>query len=253
MIKKNALLVSIFFLFSFFAPLEKNHIRIYLIGDSTIAEKTTNKYPETGWGMPFLYFFDSTVTVYNRAMNGRSTRTFIEENRWNQINDSLQEGDYVLIQFGHNDAAKDKPERYTTPEQYRINLIRFIDETRSHKAIPVLLTPVARRKFDKNGQVEESHPVYADIVRDVAKEKNVLFIDLDEKSKALLASMGDENSKSLYLQLEPEENPNYPAGVKDNTHFNEVGARKMAQIVWKELKQICPELENHINKNLSKK
>ena len=253
MIKKNALLVSIFFLFSFFAPPEKNNIRIYLIGDSTIAEKTTNKYPETGWGMPFRYFFDSTVTVYNRAMNGRSTRTFIEENRWNEINDSLQDGDYVLIQFGHNDAAKDKPERYTTPEQYRINLIRFIDETLSHKAIPILLTPVARRKFDKNGQVEESHPVYADIVRAVAKEKHVLFIDLDEKSKALLASMGDENSKSLYLQLEPEENPNYPAGVKDNTHFNEVGARKMAQIVWKELKQICPELENHINKNLPKK
>lgn len=253
MYKRSALLVSIFFLFSFFAPPENRHIRIYLIGDSTIAEKKTSKYPETGWGMPFSHFFDTAVTVYNKAMNGRSTRTFIEENRWKEVDSSLQSGDYVLIQFGHNDAAKDKQDRYTSPEQYRANLIRFVDETRAHKAIPVLLTPVARRKFDKDGKVEESHPVYADIVRNVAAEKKVLFIDLDEKSKTLLSVMGAEKSKDLYLQLDPEENPNYPNGISDNTHFNEVGARKMAQIVWKELKQLCPELANHTNGNQQKK
>lgn len=246
------LLLVLPFIISFQALKEKK-IKVYLIGDSTIALKEEHKYPETGWGIPFQYFFDSSVTVINRAMNGRSTRTFINENRWQPIYDSLQPGDYVLIQFGHNDASKEKTERYTTPEDYKTNLKKFIRETRSKNAIPVLLTPVARRKFDKEGKVEESHPIYAALAREVATEEQLAFIDLNEKSKSLLQDFGEQNSKWLYLQLEPGENPNYPEGIKDNTHFSEMGARKIAQIVLNEIKKLNLGLAAHIYKPEPKK
>src|SRR6516162_6271678 len=94
----------------------KKKIKVWLIGDSTMANKETKAYPETGWGMPFVYFFDSTVVVDNRAKNGRSTKSFIEEGLWKPVEENLQEGDYVLIQFGHNDEVKEKVGRYTTPD-----------------------------------------------------------------------------------------------------------------------------------------
>jgi lysophospholipase L1-like esterase len=133
-----------------FVPLQKKHIKVYLIGDSTMAIKETKAYPETGWGMPFSIFFDSTVTVDNRAKNGRSSRTFIEEGLWKPVVDHLEEGDYVFIQFGHNDEVSTK-KSFTTEAEFKNNLERYITETRSKKAIPVLLTPVARRKFDSTG------------------------------------------------------------------------------------------------------
>jgi lysophospholipase L1-like esterase len=210
-------------------------ITVYLIGDSTIATKAKGAYPETGWGTPFASFFDSTVTVDNRAKNGRSTRTFLSENLWQPIHEQLKEGDYVFIQFGHNDESKEKTDRYTPPEQYKTNLSTFVTETRAKKANPVLLTPVSRRKFDANGKVLETHAEYSPLVLAVAKEMNVPVIDLDAKSRVLLQQFGEENSKLLFLQLEPGEHPNYPQGKIDNTHFNELGARKMAQLVLAEI------------------
>src|SRR5688572_19095287 len=195
--KKMALSIGILTLMSLDLPPKK--ITVYLIGDSTISIKETKAYPETGWGMPFANFFDSTVVVDNRAKNGRSTRTFISENRWQPVVDQLKEGDYVFIQFGHNDESKEKVDRYTTPEEYKRNLSRFIDETRAKKAIPVLLTPVARRRF-KDGVAQESHPEYSPLVRETAKDKSVAFIDLDVKSTALLQKYGEEKSKLLFLQ-----------------------------------------------------
>src|SRR5436853_4214580 len=112
----------------------KNKIKIFIAGDSTAANKEVKAYPETGWGMPFAYFFDSTVSVDNRAKNGRSTRTFISEGLWQKLIDDVHEGDYVFIQFGHNDESKEKTDRYTTPEEYKANLARLINETRAKKA-----------------------------------------------------------------------------------------------------------------------
>lgn len=229
--------------------LPQRKIAVYLIGDSTISIKETKAYPETGWGMPFASFFDSTVVVDNRAKNGRSTRTFISENRWQPIVDQLQEGDYVFIQFGHNDESKEKVDRYTTPEEYKKNLAKFIDESRGKKAIPVLLTPVARRKF-RDGIQQETHPEYSALVRQTAKEKNVAFIDLDVKSTTLLQKYGEEKSKLLFLQLEPGEHPNYPEGKNDNTHFNELGARVIAQLVLSEIRNSKLDLANRIIKPL---
>lgn len=228
-------------------------IKVYLIGDSTISVKETRAYPETGWGMPFVHFFDSSVVVDNRAKNGRSTRTFISENLWQPVADNLHKGDYVFIQFGHNDESIEKTERYTTTEQYRINLELFIQQTRNKKAIPVLLTPVSRRRFDKNGRALETHAGYSDVVRKIAAEQSVSCIDLDKKSQQLYQRLGQENSKLLFLQLKSGEHPNYPEGREDNTHFNELGARLIAQLVLEEIRNLNLELANRIVKSESKK
>lgn len=243
---KNLLSVCAFFLLSFVLAPAKKHIKVYLIGDSTMSQKEIKAFPETGWGMPFQYFFDTTVTVDNRAKNGRSTKTFISENLWQPVADGLQEGDYVFIQFGHNDESKEKVDRYTSPEDYKKNLVKFITETKERKAIPVLLTPVARRRFDAAGNVLESHEIYSPLVREVAKQYNVPLIDLDEKSKELLQQFGKEDSKWLFMQLDKNEHPNYPDGRNDNTHFNELGARKIAEIVLAEIKNLDLGLKDHI-------
>ena len=225
---------------------EKKKIKIFLAGDSTMSIKETKAYPETGWGMPFVHFWDTSVTVLNRARNGRSTKTFISEGLWKSVYYEAGEGDYVFIQFGHNDESVEKKERYATPDTFKMNLTRFIKETREKKATPVLLTPASRRKFDKEGNAIQTHEVYSALVREVAKEQNVSFIDLDEKSRALYQQFGPESSKLLFLQLQPGEHPNYPEGKNDNTHFNELGARLIAQIVLKEIKELKLDLADRI-------
>src|SRR5689334_4658868 len=231
--------------FSMFLP-EKKKIRIFLAGDSTMSIKETKAYPETGWGMPFAYFWDSTVKVVNKAKNGRSTKTFLSEGLWKSIYDEAGEGDYVFIQFGHNDESKEKGERYSTPDTFRMNLTKFIMETRKKKAIPVLFTPVSRRKFNAEGMAMPTHEIYSALTKEVAKEQNVLLIDLDEKSRALYQQFGPENSKLLFLQLKPGEHPNYPEGKEDNTHFNELGARLIAELILKEITAAIPDLAQRV-------
>ena len=210
---------------------QKQPITIFLAGDSTMAPKQPDKRPETGWGeMLGQLFKEGTVKIDNRAMNGRSTKTFISEGRWQAIIDDLKPGNYVFIQFGHNDESKDKGERYTPPADYRRNLIRFVHEVRTKNGNPVLLTPVVRRKFDTNGNFVDTHGEYPDIVRDVAKEQNVPLIDMHRKSEAMIKNLGVEDSRKLFLQLKPGENPNYPNGIEDNTHFNPFGAEVMAKL-----------------------
>lgn len=230
----------------FFAGIPPKKTSIWLCGDSTIAIKQTTAYPETGWGMPFVYFWDSSVQVNNLAKNGRSTKTFINELLWKQVIDGAQEGDYVFIQFGHNDESKEKTERYTAPEEFKANLTKFINEARALKAIPILFTPVSRRKFDALGTAQETHKIYSALVREVAAKENVLLVDLDTKSRALYQSFGKENSTLLFLQLKPGEHPNYPEGKIDNTHFNELGARLIAQMVLQEVKALNTNLNSHI-------
>lgn len=241
---RSLLLILIFFLLSFTNG-GKKKITVWLAGDSTMSIKETKAYPETGWGMPFVHFFDSSVVVKNIAKNGRSTRTFISEKLWQSIEKNLQEGDYVFIQFGHNDESKEKVDRYTTPEEYKANLVKFISEARNKKANPVLLTPVSRRKFKDTLQVP-THEIYSQLVKDVAKEQQVPLIDLDAKSMSLYQQFGSESSKLLFLQLKPGEHPNYPEGKTDNTHFNELGARLIAQIVLTGIKELKLELNERI-------
>ena len=160
----------------------------------------------------------------------------------------MQEGDYVLMQFGHNDEAKEEKykDRYTPVADYKINLIKFITETRAKKAIPVLITPVTRMRFNKDGKAEETHKEYTAAVWEVGKQTNTPVIDLDAKSRGLLQQFGPVNSKLLYMQLDSLEHPNYPNGQKDNTHFTEFGARRIAELVLAEIKNLKLELAERI-------
>ena len=220
-------------------------IKVYLIGDSTIAEKAENKFPEMGWGVPFSRFFYQNAQVDNRAKNGRSTQSFLNEKRWTAILDSIKPDDYVLIQFGHNDEIPTKKSA-TTPLQFQENLKKYVNETRSKKANPVLITPVARRKFDEKGKIIDTHKEYAQLVRQVADELGVPLIDLNGKSMELLQKFGDDQSKLLFLHLDENQNPNYPKGVLDDTHFNELGARYMAEIVSQQLQKIKSPLADYL-------
>jgi pectinesterase len=231
---------------AFMSPRDRK-ITIWMIGDSTMSIKEDKAWPETGWGVPFARFFDSSVIVSNHARNGRSTRTFITEGLWEKVINNVQPGDYVFIQFGHNDEVPAKASA-TKPEEFKTNLERFIRETRNKKASPVLFTPVARRKFDSTGKITGTHDQYAAIVRTVAKELRLPLIDMDIKSQQLLQQLGPESSRSLFLWLAPGENPNYPSGKQDDTHFNERGASMMAQLALSEMKNVLPELNKRIKK-----
>ena len=209
---------------------------VYLAGDSTMAQKLVTRRPETGWGEQLQQFFDiDAVRIENHARNGRSTRTFVSEGRWERIVGKLRTGDYVFIQFGHNDGAADRPDRYTPPDDYRANLVRFIAEVRSKQATPVLLTPVMRRRFDEQQKLQDSHGVYPDIVREVAKAQGLTLLDMHRDSAALLRELGAADSAKLFMILAPGENSNYPQGLNDNTHFTPAGALAMAKIAAQEI------------------
>ena len=202
-------------------------ITVWLAGDSTMAQKQPDKRPETGWGEALQPCFDSTVVhVANRAMNGRSTRSFVAEERWKAILDSLTPGDYVFIQFGHNDEKVGTP-NYSSPGDYRRNLLHFVDDVRSHGGHPVLFTPVVRRRFEGMHLVD-THGGYPDAARAAAAEARVPLVDMTRASAALVEPLGPDSSRTLWLHLEPGANPNYPAGVHDDTHFNPLGAQRMA-------------------------
>ena len=228
---------------------QKRPVTIFLAGDSTMAAKLPEKRPETGWGeMLGQHFRDGSVAIENRAVNGRSTKTFISEGRWQGIIDDLRKGDYVFIQFGHNDSSKDKGERYTPPEDYRKNLVRFIEEVRAKDTNPVLLTPVMRRRFDKEGKFYDTHGEYPEIARSVAREQNVPLIDMHRKSEAVIVRYGVEASRKLFLQLKPGENANYPNGVDDNTHFSPLGAEEIAKAAVEGIRESKIGLKNLLKK-----
>lgn len=218
-------------------PPQQQKIKVYMVGDSTMANKAANKFPETGWGQVFNEYFNNNVTILNHAQNGRSTKSFINEKRWQAVLDSLKQGDYVFIEFGHNDEKVEKPAVGTTLDEFRANLIKYVNEARAKKAIPVLLTPVERRSF-KDGQLADSHGKYPDVIREVAKEFKVPFIDMQLKSRATLVSAGEEPSAKLFLQGDSGVLANYPKGVKDNTHFNQDGAKTMAGLAAQGLKEL---------------
>lgn len=219
--------------------------QILMAGDSTMSIKETKDYPETGWGMPFATFFSEQVTIHNFAKNGRSTKTFRTEGLWKQLIDLTQAGDVVFIQFGHNDESESKVERYTTPQEYRLNLTNYINEVRLKQATPILLSPVSRRYFEDSGKIGETHP-YSIYVEQVAKETGVEYIDMDTITRDYFSALGDENSAIRFMHIKPGIHPNYPNGVKDNTHFNELGAREVAQLVLAALKQGQSPLMEHL-------
>ena len=177
----------------------------------------------------------NNVIVNNFAKNGRSTRTFIEEGLWNELIENTSQGDFVIIQFGHNDGVETKVQ-YTNPTQFRLNFTAFVAEVKNKGANPILCTPVARRKFDDKGKLVKTHGVYPEIIRSVAKQENVPLIDMEKVTSNWLQEEGIENSKKYFHKLIPGESKLYPNGLDDNTHFNELGARIVASLFINEIK-----------------
>jgi lysophospholipase L1-like esterase len=221
-------------------------ITVFTIGDSTMANKKAEVAPETGWCQVFSAFVDETVVIKNRAVNGRSTKSFITEGRWKAVLDSLQSGDYVFIQFGHNDQKIQDSTRYTEPfTSYRKNLERFVRETREKGATPILFTSIVRRKFE-NGFLTDTHGNYPMIVRQVAAEMNVPMIDLHLLTAGAVTALGDEASKSIYLWTPPIDK--FPEGRKDDTHLRVEGANLVAKLAAQQLILLDNSLAKRIKK-----
>ncbi len=205
---------------------------VFLVGDSTMADKPDpERNPERGWGQLLPRFLDERVRVRNVAVNGRSTRSFIDEGRWRAVVAELDSGDYVLVQFGHNDQKVEDPARYTNPYTgYRRNLERFVAEARARGATPVLFSPIVRRTFNAAGVLVDTHGAYPLVVRQVARETGTAFVDLQLLSEDLVREAGPEGSKRLYVWTAPGAFAMYPTGRQDDTHLSVAGATAVARL-----------------------
>lgn len=273
---KITLLLGLFIILTAFSPAKRN-ITIFTIGDSTMAnKKLEGGNPERGWGQMLSRYFTDGITIDNHAVNGRSSKSFIDEGRWDNVLSKIQKGDYVFIQFGHND-EKDDPKRHTDPgTTFDANLRKFVEETRAKGGIPVLFNSIVRRNFGKSGAdavadaikqddirngidpkapkevIEEgaklidTHGAYLDSPATVAKELNVTFIDLNSLTHKLVEDMGPEKSKELYLWVQPKTVPALPDGREDNTHLNVHGASIVAEMAAKAVAEAIPELAQYL-------
>lgn len=221
----------------------------FLVGDSTVADKPyANGNPEKGWGQVFPLYVQEGLKIENHAVNGRSTKSFRDEGRWDTVLKRLKKGDYVLIEFGHNDAKSEDPKRYAAPDtDYRQNLERCIAETRAKGAVPVLATPIVRRKFE-NGQLVDTHGRYPAVVREVAARHNVPLLDLEKQTRELVSRYGEEKSKALFLHISPAEYESLPQGRADDTHLSAYGAFRVADQVVEEIRTNLPGLVKFLKK-----
>ena len=230
----------------FMATSEQHVITIFMIGDSTMANKdTTHGKQERGWGMMLQECFDpQRVIIDNHAVNGRSSLSFINEGRWNKVLEKIHAGDYVIIQFGHND-EKPQPDRHTEPgSTFDANLARFVNESRQRGGIPILMNPVVRRNFAEAGDsLIDTHGLYRVVPRQVAKRLHVPFVDANRITHDLEQCMGREGSKRLHMWFLPDEHPSEPKGKQDNTHYNIYGARIVARLLADAICEAVPQLQ----------
>ena len=194
-------------------------VTVFMIGDSTMANKpgTAAENPERGWGQNFGQFFLKGVKVDNHARNGASTKSFRDAGLWAPVEEAMKDGDFVIIQFGHNDEKTDAA-RHTDPATtFKEALARFVAETRAKGAHPILGTPIARRVFDKDGNLTDTHGEYTSATRQIARELQVTLLDMNKASDALLRELGPAASLRLFLHFKPGVFTMYPEGRNDNT------------------------------------
>lgn len=208
-------------------------------GDSTVKQNDFTSFPQTGIGQGLPLYLKRDVQIKNFAQNGRSTKSFIAEGRLQAIEKIIKEGDFLFIQFGHNDEKPDE-ERHTEPfTTFQENLKKFIKVATDHQAYPVLITPLYRRLFQEDGQlVKDTHLNYPEAMISLGKELDVPVIDLCSVSKDLIQKTGDVRSRKWFMHLEPMEYPNYPEGKTDNTHLKYDGAVTFAGIIADELRKL---------------
>ena len=243
---------------------------IFIIGDSTAANKDISKGKlERGWGMALQCYFDDNIVVDNHAVNGRSSLSFLNEGRWDKVLQKMKPGDYVIIQFGHNDEKAPK-DRHTDPgSTFDYLLAKYVRETREHGGIPVLMNCVVRRNFakvapkndddealrnttfkDAQGLVEgdslvDTHGLYRVAPRDDAQRMNCHFVDANRITHDLEQGLGTEASKKLHMWFRPGEEPTEPKGKQDNTHYNVYGAHVVARLLADALCQEVPVLSKY--------
>jgi len=206
-------------------------IKLYVLGDSTAANYSKYELPKAGWAQILQEFFDSKkIIIVNRAVSGRSSKSFFDEKQWDNIYRILKPGDFVFIQFGHNDEKKDDPYRYTDPATtYKEYLKIYINQSREKGAIPVLFTPIHRNSW-ADGKIKDTHKEYSDAVRVLAIETDVPLIDLADKTKKLFEDMGQDKMNKIFMIFKPGEHPKLPNGIRDNTHLQENGAREISRL-----------------------
>jgi len=220
---KRALIILLLIIPAMTAP--KYRAVIHLAGDSTMADKPVDDNPERGWGQLLPLFFQPDIKIVNYARNGRSTKSFIDLGHWEQLLTNVQKGHYVFIQFGHNDQKESDTTRFAAARgAYRDNLIRMVADVRKAEGLPVLLTPVSRRKFDSRNRFVDQHGEYPDVVRELARELNVPLLDLHRNSMEKLSALGPVASEKLFLRAPAGYHASTWAGKCDNTHFNRLGA-----------------------------
>ena len=223
---------------------------IHLMGDSTMAEKDLSKgNPERGWGMMFQNFLDDGVKVINYAQNGRSTKSFIDRGLWDKVYNAIQPGDYVFIEFGHNDAKESDSTRYAAPRgAYQDNLRTFINGVREKGGNPVLLTPVARRWFKEGMLDRDCHGDYPAAMKEVAEQTGTPLLDVTTATLDWIEGLGDEASRPYFMHLEPGRYACAPEGKTDNTHTVASGARKVTEIICGLIKEQLPEIAEHLQR-----
>lgn len=200
-------------------------------GDSTVARNGPATYPQTGLGQGLLPYLKPEVRLLNLAVNGRSTKSFIDEQRMPEAYFALGEGDFFFIQFGHNDEKTEDPLRGTAPfGDFSLNLEKFVNVARNRGALPVLLTPVCRRHFEGTKLID-THWAYADAVRVTARRLDAALIDLTALSMELLRELGPERSKALYMHVKAGQFEAFPHGLEDDTHLREEGAALFAGLI----------------------
>jgi lysophospholipase L1-like esterase len=209
---------------------------VYVIGDSTASVYASNLYPRMGWAQPLQdYFAPSCATIQDKALSGRSSKSFYDEGDWTPIRAALRAGDTVLIQFGHNDEKSDDPTRYTDPfttyEQY---LSHYVDDTIAAGATPILLTSINRNSWT-NGMLNDTHGNYPVAMRQLAKAKHAALVDATALTKTYFERIGQTATTALFMDLAPGQFPNYPNGNTDDTHLQEKGARAIAQLILSDM------------------
>lgn len=227
----------------------QDKIVLRLMGDSTMADKDLSyENPERGWGQRLKSHVDTNVVVANYAQNGRSTRSVQTLGIWDNVKKDLKAGEYLFIQFGHNDSKESDTTRYAAPfGAYQDNIRLFVDHALSVGAKPVLFTPVSRRWFDDEGKLKENcHGDYPAAVMQVAEEYGLPIIDANRITQAWLKSLGDEPSRKYYMWIEKGTSPKHPDGKVDNTHTNVAGARQIVNLLLPEIVKVIPELAAHV-------
>lgn len=226
-------------------------VKLHLVGDSTMSDKPNLAYPERGWGQLLPQFLMPQLTVVNHAANGRSTRRFLTEGRWQLLLSELGKGDYVLIQFGHNDSKESDPARYAAADSdYQTFLKQFIADVRERGATPMLASSICRRNFAEDGSLKRDLTDYANAAAKVAKAAKISFFDLQQLSCDFWQQQGKDNSQPYFIQVPAGLYQKFPDGKTDNTHLTLQGASKIAQFFVRDLKQQQHPLAAYIYRDL---